>query len=448
MTPNDAPEHHTTPPAADDAHTVPRHTTPAWESELLLSIGLVVGLLQIPAVLDTRFDAAVARVSELWLMPITYAYFYAKVAIYGLVVSFVVHLLTRGFWVALLGLRSVFPEGVRWNRLTRMGPVAQQLARRESVPLPALIEQVDNFASAVFAFGFMMLATAISIGVVIVAVSVLATLISQYLLGGHNQFKTLLLLLSVTVVPFVLASVIDRRIGKRLHPGGRAWRALSFVLTGWRHVFGSHLYREMMLVFGSNIGQRLAGALAGGVFFVLAVAVVAEVAIRRNEFEPFATGDMPHAGVAVLESAHYADRRGDHWHQSPQPFVQSDVISDPYLRLFVPASPRRLAATASSGCPAVSQAADEDRAREATRRAALLECFGRLIEPRLDGDPIGAPAFEFGDDPQSSLPGLVAHLPIKDLAPGRHELTLKRIRGREDEGKADPDEAIRIAFWR
>jgi hypothetical protein len=159
MSQNDNPSTQQPPPADEDAHAVPRQTTPAWESELLLSIGLVVGLLQIPAVLDARFDSASARAADPWLSQIMYAYLYAKVAVYGLVGTFVVHLLARGYWVALLGLRSVFPGGVRWDGLPRLGPIARGLAQRESVPLPRLIEQVDNFASGVFAFGFILLAT-------------------------------------------------------------------------------------------------------------------------------------------------------------------------------------------------------------------------------------------------------------------------------------------------
>ena len=68
-------DHPSTPAAAgNDPHTVPRQTTPAWEQELLLSIGLVVGLLQLPAVLDARFDAAFARSADPWLMQIMYVY--------------------------------------------------------------------------------------------------------------------------------------------------------------------------------------------------------------------------------------------------------------------------------------------------------------------------------------------------------------------------------------
>ena len=98
--------------------------------------------------------------------------------------------------------------------------------------------------------------------------------------------------------------------------------------------------------------------------------------------------------------------------------------------------------------PGVSLTEDDDPAREAARREAVLECLGRLFELRLDGAPVAAPGFDFGDDSQGSLPGLVAHLPVTGLAPGRHEVSVRRLKGKDDEGASDADEPVRIAFWR
>jgi hypothetical protein len=38
---------------------------------------------------------------------------------YGLGGCFLVHLLTRAYWVGLIGLRTVFPSGINWDRTPR-----------------------------------------------------------------------------------------------------------------------------------------------------------------------------------------------------------------------------------------------------------------------------------------------------------------------------------------
>src|SRR5690606_11357745 len=95
------------PPGADPLAprpTVPRHTTPTWEMELLISGATVFALMQLPGaveevvnVLLPRFEA---NAGALVLLPATYF----KSAVYALIVSFILHLATRGYWVALVGL--------------------------------------------------------------------------------------------------------------------------------------------------------------------------------------------------------------------------------------------------------------------------------------------------------------------------------------------------------
>ena len=126
--------------------------------------------------------------------------------------------------------------------------------------------------------------------------------------------------------------------------------------------------------------------------------------------------------------------------------MQSDVVADPYLRLFVPLSPRHVPTLVRANCPGVTLAVDADAKREDARRRALLDCIGRLLAPRLDGALI-SPAFEFGDDPASSAPGVVAHVSLAEVASGRHELMLERLRERTSDA-ASADEPERIAFWR
>jgi len=130
------------------------------------------------------------------------------------------------------------------------------------------------------------------------------------------------------------------------------------------------------------------------------------------------------------------------------PFVQSDVVSDPYLRLFVPVSPRRFPAAVRDKCPDIALAREPELAREAERRRALLDCLGRLLAPEPDGAAIEPPGFEFAADPANSLPGLLAHVPLSGLSPGRHEVTLRRLKTEEEQQRPEIEDYVRIAFWR
>src|SRR5687768_6527251 len=107
-------------PAADPANTshipepIPRGTTPTWEIEMLLSGAVVFALLQLPEALDRSFDGAMTRLGSGWGAVAFLVYCYAKGIVYSLIGTFVLHLAARAYWIALVGINSVYPGGPKW----------------------------------------------------------------------------------------------------------------------------------------------------------------------------------------------------------------------------------------------------------------------------------------------------------------------------------------------
>ena len=102
-----------------DRESLPARTTPTWEMELLISGATVFGLLQLPGLADrllfhvhnSSAEPVAAFVLPLWI--------YVKSALLTLAATFVVHLALRGYWIALVGLSSVYPDGIRWELVAR-----------------------------------------------------------------------------------------------------------------------------------------------------------------------------------------------------------------------------------------------------------------------------------------------------------------------------------------
>src|SRR5947209_5596517 len=102
---------------------VPARTTPTWEMELLVSGATVFGLLPLPGKLDALFYEQHGRALSTLVQSLMMAlWIYARIAVMTLVGTFILHLALRGFWVALVGLDSVYPRGVQPERL-RGGPI-------------------------------------------------------------------------------------------------------------------------------------------------------------------------------------------------------------------------------------------------------------------------------------------------------------------------------------
>lgn len=88
-----------------------------WELELLISGAVTLGLLQLPGRVDALYRSLDARVSTESATALLLGYEFAKIILYLLIASFVLHLVARAYRVALIGLHAIFPGGIRWSEL-------------------------------------------------------------------------------------------------------------------------------------------------------------------------------------------------------------------------------------------------------------------------------------------------------------------------------------------
>ena len=432
------------PPTAptSDADLLPRHTTPTWEVELLISGVAVFAMLQLPGWLDDRVFALLPRFDKDWASMLVVLYAYLKSAALILAITFMLHLALRAHWIAYVGMHSVFPEGVRWHRL-RMGAVRRAIEQQHLGPAGSGIERADNRATVVFALGVMLgslvlLITAVA-GVLFGVIAVL-----HWATGWRVDAVPLMgILAGVLLLPFLLAHLVDRRYGASLAPNGWQHRALTGVFRAYvRLGVGRHPYAWLLVC--SRIGETRATLLSWLVIIpVMACAGLSLAALNApgwlGNYAAFPSFTDGH----TLDPAHYDDQR-DATRTEAVPFIQSDVITDPYLRLVVPYQPQRDNAAMRRSCAPALALADTP-----ARAAGLLGCLAKLHAVNLDGKVLPGLHYESGSDARAGRPALVAMIDVRALAPGRHELQVMRAPPAAAERKhgASGNEYV-IPFWR
>ena len=422
--------------SSDEAHLrLSRETTPTWEIELLISGVAVFATLGLPGWLDDVRFVLEPRLAAEWARPLAVAYYYAKIAALILCVTFIVHLVLRAHWIALVGLHSVYPDWIRWERL-KAGPVQRRLRQARDGGAQSVIERADNRATVVFALGSVLFANVLSIALLmLILVSVRGLLVAA--VGFSPSLVSWLLAgLLLLALPLMVADRVDRRLGDRLPPGWRRLLERVFAVYG---VMGlGRGANQIMAVLMSHVGRIRLSVLVVGLLAGLMLAAPCSYHARREPhrfgsyelFPPSSPGD-PRA----LDPGHYDDSR-DPLSDAPVPFIQSAIVPGPYLRVVVPFDPDRDGAALRS-CPGAA-------APEA-RRLALLDCLQRLRPLRLDGRPLPI-AYDLASDPRTDRPALAAMIDVRALAPGRHELEVARaIVGT---GVTDDDKPYSIAFWR
>ncbi|MEP6899672.1 MAG: hypothetical protein ABI870_14190 [Rhodanobacter sp.] len=430
------------PSPAADPDQMPRHTTPTWEVELLISGVAVFAMLQLPGWLDDRFFALLPRFDTDWASLLQLMYMYLKSAAVILAVTFALHLSLRAHWIALVGMHSVFPGGVRWEN-QRMGPVQRALEQRRHGSAESAIERADNRATVVFAIGVALATFLLILSAVVISAFLLAMLYA-WLTGMHTQIGILMLgCTAVIIFPFSVFIAIDRVYGDRLLPDGAARRRLAAAIEFFGRL-GLGRRSGVMALLSSRGGKRNQGLFFGLFFFGLITIVMLQMETLKSPWRLGSFQLFPRTidGDRSISSAYYDDQR-DPVHDPASPYMQSAVITGPYLQLMVPYQPTRDVPALRKACPAALNISDD-----AARTVATLDCLTRLHAVMLDGAPLAPLHYDAGNDPRTERPALQAMIDVRALTPGRHELRVMRAPAAAgDVDRHDQAAQYVIPFW-
>jgi hypothetical protein len=424
---------------------LPGRTTPTWEMELLVSGATVFGLMQLPAQADRLLFgfynasnfAVAALTPSLWI--------YVKFSLLTLIATFIVHLCLRGYWVALVGLDSVYPEGFRWDRMkARLGPHYLQTSRELAGDVGTLIERADNRASVVFGLGFgmamLMLMPMVLVGAMMAAIWLYETLGGD----GIDALKVSAALAALMFIAFGVLVYWDRARGDRMPADSRGGRWLRGFFRFYAWLGFDRANNPLITLFSSNEGNRRTATIIGAVMLAVLSLVLSQALGERLGWSvgDFAglPDDVQSATDTVLPQ-HYASQRGTAARLAPIPHIPDPVVRGNYLRLFVPYVPARHNEAMRLRCPQALAATGDGAQRE------RLDCLEAMHAVTLDGQPLDI-HFDAGEDVATGQRGMVAMIPVHGLELGRHELTVQRTpRGDRKDGEPPPKPYV-IPFWR
>lgn len=421
-----------------------------WELELLISGALVFSMVQLPGKMDAWYHHVSPGLDGGFASAAFLGWIYVKLALYAVIGGFVLHLAIRAYWVGVIGLEAVFPGGIVWEK-TRSGPIMREVQRAATPGLQALIDGADRLASLVFAGGFTLaLIFGFSMVMVAVASTVAYGIVGQFV-GGVGAAIAMEVLFFVLTGPLLIAMLVDRRYGDRLDPAGRAHRFVRGVARGAVKVTRYSLFQPLMLTLFTNLqGQKKLTA-----FFMIMAFGGVVFAGRERLFVGRGLADgyayLPDdAGRLGVDPRYYEDTWEEGAAPSEVPSIQSDMVRDPYVRLFIPYRPRRHNELVANGCgprdPAGPRRAAPSAPRPSTEAAdrAVLACLIALQPVALNGLPVTAP-FRFYTHPGTGVRGIVAYIPVQSLPRGENVLSVGKLPLLDP--KAAPRPPFSIPFW-
>jgi hypothetical protein len=427
------------------------------ELELVIAGALLFGLLKVPALIDSWWLEARPHVAGDLRLAHFFAYYYLTLIAFTLIATFCVHIGARAYWVGLMGLRSVYPAGPDWTRMQGRGPMALRMLQQRIPALERATGGADDFCSLTFSFAFLIVLYLVVSVVWAAVIGAIVLLLKRTVLPDVNAFALGFGVAAVTLLPMSLAGLVDLKLKERLDPQGRLGRFVSLLLRGSYYISLGPVVFPLLLTFATRFRRRtfypllaiVGAAVVGAFLFRMLAAERSGPALESYLLYPARRTEHS------LDYRLYGNLRPEGRSYYREPFIQSDIVTDPYVRLFLPYYPRRDNDLIAELCPDARPLPDEGLFPGAAEPAAedlriALDCLASMHDVTINGEPLQASRYHFYEDPASGAHGIVTHLSTAALPTGYNEIRVVRRASKADQGRPRQLERALyvIPFWR
>lgn len=359
--------------------------------------------------------------------------------------AFIIHFILRGFWVGFLGVMSVYPKGIDFSRVTIYGDYGKEQLKAKMQNLDVLADKLDKAASIVFALAIMIILQLVGISLMYFLVALLYNII-QIVLGKalYEKYEVpiYLFLFILIMIPTIGVVILGQKRFKN-HPKYGKWHyewARSFqkiVLP----IFGDHI-QSLLLTFNSTVSQKkisIINALLGVCFmFMFSYNLFSLRGLSILNLHHFYTA---YTRETYLSNNYYEDQRPKNLPRIVT--IQSDVITTPYIRLFI-AYHKKQDDFLDSLCIKEKPKKIKDKyLNRVAQDQYNLQCLESAYQIQLNDSTFTKNEFmfyEFDDNEK----GIVMHIPSKICKKGRNQL--KIIANKKYKPDTRPYEAL-ITFW-
>ncbi len=309
----------------------------SWQAELVLS-GLVITILfQLPDMFIRWVEPAVIQSGELEGTFLKLASMLFLMGLYCLVILFGIHLLLRGIWIALLGLNSVYPQGVDVNSKKGMGPQYWQKSKEQYPDLTQYNAELDANCSLIFSLATMIIIMVSSLSICILIFYQLI----RYLMSVYPVITDNILSIGIgAYLLFTFSGLFAQYLSKKYPDNEKIGKLVVRYGIVMGTLFSLYVFRKpigyISAITTSNNKSKY-GFIVVGIISVLMGYLGGGQISKIDTFTYFETekyftfNNRPHQ---ILD-LNYENLIGK---ETPiyTPIIQSDVVSDNFIKLFIP----------------------------------------------------------------------------------------------------------------
>ena len=400
----------------------------SWEVEILIVGFVLVMLFNIPDTLSLELTKTLWSLSahELddfltWIIRLLTLGILSSI-VNILIVSFSIYLGLRGFWVGILGLSSVYPKGINLKKLNFNTIFNKQISQYN---FTEFIIKIDNICSSIFSFSFLISFSIVSLCLFFIEFMLLGTFLYDIVEGDWIG--------DIITLPFGIFGFlffIDYflfGILKKIK-----WKPFGYVFNiidkFYKYITFIFVYDTLYYAFISNVKRRI-------IFLLIVGFIFFSTSFESFELEEPAYFPNVQSSKNIMKSRNYEDKfkQRDHYdnNQYPTyPFIQSDVITENYLKLYIPYR-SSMNIPIENLCPEIAGIfleSDTSGMNTIEKQERILNCINNAYTILIDSEEIESDFvfYEYAH-PLLDIKTFFMFIPLDQYLNGRHTLRIDKI---------------------
>ncbi len=408
----------------------------SWNLEMIVSGAAVFLASYLPAVVDTARqyylnNLALSDNPSKNTLPLL-SYSFGEMVAWLLIATFVGHFVLRAFWVGLVGLHAVYPEGIRYEELPGQTDLSRDQMRKRFGRLDDYILRMDRLCNQVFSFAFLVALFSMGISFAYLIIFSIIHLIPLLIPGATGRITSVVLLSLFALVAMLPGILLLLLRNKRFAHNSRLQYCSEVSNRVVPNIVLPLLARPinyLNLTFTSNVSRRRMYTVVT-VVMVLMFSGVFQSLTRTMLDLSGRTGFAFHSFFARDAGANLLDaRRYDTLRPEGEPLarvsIPADVISEPFLRVFV-TYPKSLDAQIAKQCPAIVLPDSlPKRVQRHVTDSIHLQCFSRFFQLSVNDSVYATAEWIFYQHPVQNTKGLLTYLPTQQFREGKNVLQLQ-----------------------
>ncbi len=393
----------------------------SWQAELIASGLAIYGSISLGNYLDYFSAWAVLRFDERTLNILVYMFIYVFAAHALLVVSFIAHLVLRILWAGILGLSSVFPMGV--NTETDVYPdYFKEKLKKDYPDLSKYSLELDKMCSLIFSILCAMVIVLINISLWILIYLIISFLLLKFLPVGVVNFIGFVFI-GVYFLIALIGTFMTQGKFKNAKISKKYGYGLVMTMSKFVYLIGNRSFNYITQTIRSNTTSK---SFFFGMFAILMLSMFVTFprfikTMKMYKAESFANGS-PDPSYSLQENYRDQISKED---IILEPFIQSELIKDEFLHLYLPRF-KREQPVVDSLCGSYkwndSIPKNENRV---LRTGSRNKCANNYYTLFIDNEKAENLMYHYKSEFYNDRPGYEVFIPLDSIKSGHHVLKIE-----------------------